>query len=114
MSAVGGIIAIVAHDENVAGGDFEYFGIVELAPTSEFEDRMLAASRQRLDLACRGLAAAVLHLDQAGSGAANRQHDSIDKEMALAHLHAVARQADDPLDVALARVARQAEHHHIA
>ena len=45
---------------------------------------------------------------------ANRQHRSVDPQAAIAHLHAIAREPDHALDVGLARIARQAEHHHVA
>src|SRR4051812_13758471 len=59
-AAVGGIVAIVAHHENLASADPEFSRIVEIAIAAKLEDRMLAPVRQRFDETRRGHDAAIL------------------------------------------------------
>jgi len=72
------------------------------------------AARQGLDVAMRRLGAAIVVFGLADAVRLELGRMVVDEELALAHLDAIAGQADDALDPGLRAVARPAEHHDIA
>src|SRR5262249_50053160 len=99
IAAVGGTVAVVAHHEIVSGRDGVDLGVVEIAVVKEVERREAPAVRQ-------GLAPA-FHADRVSRKLFGIDHVlktlafdrlAVEVQHAADHLHAIARNADDPLD----------------
>ena len=114
-AAVGGIVAIVAHDEQMVGRHDDFRHVVERPCGGQLEDRMLAPARQRLDEARGRRSCSRLRFPTrpmpSGSNADRR---AVDRHAAVVQRDAVARQADHALDPDLRAVARPAEHDDVA
>ncbi len=112
-TAVGGIVAIVAHDEDMPGGHLIDRRVVVEAVLVEVEGVVGDTVGQGLAIAPRPDLAAVLGVDEVIDPDA-RDGRTVDVHLAGDHLDAVARQTDHALDVVDVGLARQPEHHHVA
>src|SRR6185312_17026115 len=110
----GGIVAIVAHDEEMAGGHDDVRHIVELAVCGHLEDRMLMSAGQCLDEARGGNRAAVLRFHFARPCCPYSEGLSVDMDLAAAHADTITRQSNHAFDPDLRTIAGPAEDDDIA
>src|SRR6185312_8348826 len=113
-AAVGGIVAVVAKHEELAGRHRHLERVVEPSVVAHLQDGVGNDVRQRLNVTIGALDIAVVVLGLAHALWLQRGRMVIDEELALAHLDAVSGQSDNALDPGLRVVARPAEHHHVA
>ncbi len=115
VARVGGVVAVVAHHEEVVGRHGVDAGVVPQATVAvAFDDRVRDAVRQRLGV--------LGDLGRLAEGVGGRvvgdllalHRPAVDVEQAVDHLDAVAGQADHPLDVVGGIVLRQLEHRDVA
>ena len=103
----------------MAFGDAEFLGVVERLVVACLEDVMhagrlaLAGGGQGFDIALHQGARAFAFLEVLPSVAA-QDLGAVDEQLAALHLHPVAGQADDALDVVRRVVTRELEHRDIA
>src|SRR5882757_3126707 len=113
-AAVGGVVAVVAHHEQMVRRHGHFRRVVEPAIVAKLENRMRNAIGQSLDIAMGWLYSAVAVFGFASPIGLQRCSMIVDEELALPHLDAITGQADDTLDPGLRPVAGPAEHHDIA
>src|SRR5262245_6398753 len=111
LAAVGGVVAVVAHHEVMAGRHLVGLGIVELAVGDGVQHVVLDAIGQRL-LEARDRPVLLRRDEVALAHLGDRL--AVDVQHAAAHSDLVARQADDTFDEVRGIVARQLEDRDVA
>src|SRR4029078_10734403 len=109
-AAVGGIVQMVAHDEEMAGGHDDVRHIVELALCGHLEDRMLMSAGQCLADARGAYRADILGLHRARACGLNSDSLAVDADLAVAHTDTIAGQSNHALYPNLRDIAGPAEN----